>query len=249
MARIGRHRWWIALLTVVALGVLAIRWQVPFPYAGWVYQEADRMGVDPYLIAAVIRVESRYRPDAVSRRGAMGLMQLMPDTARWIAGQPHAPLAPGQAINLGDPRTNIALGGWYLAYLLRRYRGDVVLALAAYNSGPATVDRWIRMGRLTPGSVDWQAVPYPETRAFVARVLWYRRWYRWVYGWGGIGHTVAGGGAMAKWMSEDTKLKLGERLGVADLVREHGWGAVPARQCGNLVREAVRLAEERLLQR
>lgn len=186
-------RWISALAGLLALLVGWVRWQLPFPYAAIVFAQAQRQGVDPYLVAAVIRVESRYQPDAISRRGALGLMQLMPATAAWIQSQPGAPVAPDGALNLGDARTNIALGTWYLRFLLRRYRQDVVLALAAYNSGPATVDLWIRQGRLFPGGVQYQQIPYRETRLFIGRVLWYRRLYRWVYGFPSVVHTGSGG--------------------------------------------------------
>lgn len=105
-------------------------------------------GVDPALIAAIIRVESDFCPEAVSAKGAQGLMQLMPATAtRFAAGDPF------------DPRDNIDAGVRYLAYLLRLFNGDLPLVLAAYNAGEHKV--------LQHGGVP----PYPETRAYVRRVL------------------------------------------------------------------------------
>ncbi len=123
------------------------------PWREAAHREALRAGLDPWLVRAVIRVESGENPRAVSPKGAVGLMQLMPDTARelGVASPFH-------------PRDNIRGGVSYLRELLDRYNGQLDLALAAYNAGPAAVDRY--------GGVP----PFPETRRFVKRVLdLYRR--------------------------------------------------------------------------
>lgn len=109
---------------------------------------AARQGVEPALAIAVVAAESAFRPEAVSPRGARGLMQLMPRTAAELAvADPH------------DPRDNLAGGLALLRRLLARFGGDVVLALAAYNAGEGAVARW--------GGVP----PFAETEAFIARVL------------------------------------------------------------------------------
>lgn len=104
-------------------------------------------GVSPALIEAVAWQESRFRAGVVSRAGAIGEMQLMPATARALGVNPY------------DSEENYHGGALYLARLMRRYRGDLVLSLAAYNAGPGAVDRW----RGVP--------PYRETRAYVGAVL------------------------------------------------------------------------------
>lgn len=104
-------------------------------------------GVSPALIEAVAWQESRFRAGVVSRAGAIGEMQLMPATARALGVDPY------------DSEQNYQGGALYLARLMRRYRGDLVLSLAAYNAGPGAVDRW----RGVP--------PYRETRAYVGAVL------------------------------------------------------------------------------
>jgi soluble lytic murein transglycosylase-like protein len=116
---------------------------------------ADKYGVSPSLVKAVIHAESGYNPNAVSSKGASGLMQLMPDTAR--------------SLNVGntfDPRDNVEGGVKYLRFLLDTFRGDVSLALAAYNAGLGKVARY--------GGIP----PYAETRTYVNRVLSYMQSYQ-----------------------------------------------------------------------
>jgi soluble lytic murein transglycosylase-like protein len=118
------------------------------PYRDEILAASAQTGLDPLLVASVIRVESRFRPHAVSHAGAVGLMQVLPGTGRQYGVH-----------DLADPRENIAAGSRHLAYLIDRYEGDLNLALAAYNAGEATVRRH--------GGIP----PYPETRGYVRKVL------------------------------------------------------------------------------
>lgn len=117
------------------------------PYAEMIRRTAERHGLDPLLIAAVVETESRFNAQAVSHRGAIGLMQVLPSTA---ALEPEA---------LVEPSLNLEHGARYLRYLVDRYDGDLELALAAYNAGPSNVRRY--------GGVP----PFRETRQYVERVL------------------------------------------------------------------------------
>jgi hypothetical protein len=121
------------------------------PYHGEVRAAADRFRLDPALIHAVIEAESKYDPNAVSRKGAIGLMQVMPETGRRYGAR---------ANELRVPQRNIAIGAQYLADLLRLFEGNVELALAGYNAGEAAVARY---GDAIP--------PYAETKAYVPRVV------------------------------------------------------------------------------
>ena len=109
---------------------------------------AGFFGLDPALIKAIIRAESGGDPDAVSSKGALGLMQLMPETAREL-----------MVYNPFDPAENIWGGSKYLSWLMENFDGDIIAALAAYNSGPGTVERY--------GGIP----PYPETIQYIKRVL------------------------------------------------------------------------------
>ncbi|HCC32929.1 MAG TPA: lytic transglycosylase [Clostridiales bacterium] len=165
------------LLAVALFGVVAVctfvRWQYPLRYPEAVREYAGEASLDPILVAAVIRVESRFRADAVSPRGALGLMQVMPETGRWIAAQ--LGVAPFTPEMLFDPFLNLRMGTWYLAHLWEEFHGDPVLALAAYNGGRGRVREWIRRKGWSPGdentSFPVQSIPYGETRRFVTAVL------------------------------------------------------------------------------
>ena len=191
--RFKKNRRVIPLLFALAVvaAALVFKAATPMSYTALIQQQAARQGLEPALVAAVIRVESRYQPTVVSARGAVGLMQIMPETARWIRAEGGGD--PGIRLNLTDPEQNIALGTWYLHYLLGRYAGNLILALSAYNSGPGATDGWIRQGILSPHAKTGQPIPYPETRNFVARVLRYREIYRLMYGIGRSSHTDRGG--------------------------------------------------------
>ncbi len=117
-------------------------------YSDIITSACDRHGVDPALVHAIVKVESDFNPLAVSRKGAMGLMQLMPQTAAELNVQ-----------NTFSPHENIDGGVKYLKYLIDRYEGNLTLALAAYNSGENAVKKW--------GTVP----PFPETQNYVQRIL------------------------------------------------------------------------------
>lgn len=145
----------------------------PDAYADLIEVQAERWGLDPFLLFAVVRQESGFNPLAHSRAGAIGLMQVMPETARWLSQiEPSLPRG-----TLWDPEVNLAFGAAYLSRLLERYEGDLSLALAAYNAGPSAVDRWRRRA-----GEDWLRVAYPETRAYVRGVERALREYRRLYG-------------------------------------------------------------------
>ena len=131
-------------------------------------------GPEPALIHAVIRQESNFAADAVSRAGARGLMQLMPSTAKWIAGKYNIPYS--EPLLTIDPKYNISVGQAYLGGVLDSFSGSYVLSLAAYNAGPGRVRQWIRDfgDPRDPGAdvVDWiELIPFNETRNYVQRVL------------------------------------------------------------------------------
>jgi soluble lytic murein transglycosylase-like protein len=118
------------------------------PYGDQIFDAAEHNGLDSLLVAAVVQVESQFRPRAVSAVGAVGLMQVMPDTGALYGVH-----------DLTDPTANLEVGTRYFSELLNLFSGDLELALAAYNAGPGAVKRF--------GGVP----PYPETRSYVDKVL------------------------------------------------------------------------------
>jgi len=149
---------------------------LPLRHEDIIRQQAQEKDLDPSLIAGVIYVESRFR-DQTSHAGAKGLMQLMPATADYIAHK-----SGGTRFVQGDlatPQINIAYGSWYLRYLLNRYNGNTALALAAYNAGEGKVDGWWREAADRGENFTVaDHIPFPETRAYVTKVLDARRKYR-----------------------------------------------------------------------
>jgi soluble lytic murein transglycosylase len=130
----------------------------PLPYAQIVRGHAQHYRLDPALLAAVIYAESKFHADARSRSGAVGLMQLLPDTAKGIAI--HTGGTRFRVSDLTNPEINVRYGAWYLRHLIERY-GDERTALAAYNAGQQNVDTWRARG---------EPIQFPETRHYVSRV-------------------------------------------------------------------------------
>lgn len=169
----------VALLAAAALGFLYLQsddpgWWVrlwyPLKYESIVRGHARNYRLDPALLAAVIYQESKFRPNVTSDSGAVGLMQLLPETAKGIAV--HTGGSRFRVDDLYNPEINIRYGAWYLRHLFDKY-GDEETALAAYNAGQRNVDDWRR---------DSRGIPFPETRQYVKRVEQLKRLYRRGYG-------------------------------------------------------------------
>jgi soluble lytic murein transglycosylase len=172
-----------ALALVVAVALPLFRkavneFTLPLAYQDVIREQAADKHLDPALIAAVIYAETKFDSRS-SSAGALGLMQIMPQTAQFLAHRSGA-----TTFTIGDlatPQVNIAYGSYYLRYLLDRYGGDTMLALAAYNGGESNVDRWVTDARAQGRSLTVDAIPFPETRAYVLKVLQAQRDYRRTY--------------------------------------------------------------------
>ena len=155
----------------------------PLSHESSIAASAHTAKLDPYLVAAVINVESGFRPDVVSSAGAVGLMQVKPSTAKAVARA--AGIAGKMDVTaLSDPDTNIRVGTLYLAELTGRYGGNVSLALAAYNGGMTNADRWAGEWAGKKGNLS-AIVDFPETAHYVdqveAQAAVYRRLYPGVF--------------------------------------------------------------------
>ena len=176
----------VALVLVALLAVLIAsevnhavsKLGLPLTNANVIRKQAAEKRLDPALIAAVIYAETKFDPRP-SSAGAEGLMQILPETAYFIA---H--LSGGSSFTASDlatPSINVAYGSYYLRYLLDHYDGNEMLAVAAYNAGLANVDRWRAKARAEGGELTVATIPFPETQAYVERVLSAQRDYRLAY--------------------------------------------------------------------
>ncbi|GGE17560.1 transglycosylase [Marinithermofilum abyssi] len=170
-----------ALLLVFLLVATPLfnRWMYPLDYEEQIMYSSDATGADPFLIMAVIRVESKFDPNKKSRVGAQGLMQLMPHTVEWVIDRGH--FSPAFRDNVHDPAINIHMGSWYLAGLIREFHGNEVAAVAAYNAGPGNVKKWIQSGQWDGTRENLKQIPYGETRHYIQRVFFFHEKYKSLY--------------------------------------------------------------------
>ena len=152
----------------------------PFYYKQSVYTYATEYDLNPFLVAGVIRTESKFSPDAKSPKGALGLMQIMPDTGRWIAEQVEQERF--MVADLTDPDISIKFGSWYLASLKKEFGENEVLYLAAYNGGRGNVRQWMQKYGWNKDFKDVEQIPFKETREYVKKVLYSKQRYQELYG-------------------------------------------------------------------
>lgn len=138
-----------------------------------VQRESERFGTEIALVFSVIDAESGYDKDAVSQKGAIGLMQLMPDTALYMADRLKTSLS---TADLHSEEINIALGTAYLAYLTS-VLGEKTLVIAAYNAGEGNVSNWLKEGIISENFPNVADIPFPETRRYTKKVLRLMRLY------------------------------------------------------------------------
>jgi soluble lytic murein transglycosylase len=177
---------WIRILLLVLLLIVLFyqsnwlgRMMYPIKYRAEIEASADQYGVDPLLIAAIIRVESNYKPELVSSKGAIGLMQLMPDTAQWILKMEGF-----AALNMDalyDPQSNIRIGTKYIELLNQQFNSNLAEVLASYNAGPGNVNKW-RESNTWDGKLESiDQIHFWETRKYVDRVVYYYNKYQKIY--------------------------------------------------------------------
>ncbi len=188
MSPVRFFRWFrvIPLLALLIFALIAwvysfapselLRWLYPLHYEEAVASSSARHEVDPFLVCAVIEAESGWNANAESHRGATGVMQLMPETARDMVRKGLVDGASYDPENLSDPATNIEFGTAYLSYLLRYFNGSTERAVAAYNAGLSNVEDWVGEGGLLHN-----AITYPETQAYLVRVQNARSRYQELY--------------------------------------------------------------------
>ena len=184
-------RWAIVAALAVALVALGVYYvgeyrrraeyaQYPFRFREEIVAAAREFELEPWHVAAVVRCESSFREQALSGAGAMGLMQIMPETGSWIAGKLGEKDTYADE-NLYRPEFNLRYGCWYLHWLMERYHGDRTLVTAAYHAGQGTVDKWLADGEVSADGQTLTTIPYDSTRVYVQRVLAACEKYRTMY--------------------------------------------------------------------
>jgi len=176
-----------ALLFISLVGLLFYsndwlgRWIYPIDYQDEIRSASTQSQLDPFLVSAIIRVESNFKSDKISSKGAIGLMQIMPDTAEWIIERSSSSEYLEDEMTI--PEVNIQIGSWYINSLQKQFeqriakmdsnQDRITLVAAAYNAGPGNVTRWLEEGVWDGTYSELAFVPFGETRHFVQRILYY----------------------------------------------------------------------------
>ncbi|MGI5920745.1 MAG: lytic transglycosylase domain-containing protein [Syntrophomonadaceae bacterium] len=173
---------WLMILVFLAIILTFPKWITffyPQPHRELVVATAYEYNIDPYLVFAIIRAESKYQTGAQSSVGARGLMQIMPETAQWISSQ----MGTGEfdPVKLHDPEINIRMGCWYLADLSKEFDGRIPIIVAAYNAGRGKVKQWVVNDEWDGTAHNIEKIPFPETREYVHNVLKNYEAYRAIY--------------------------------------------------------------------
>ncbi|MEW8993175.1 lytic transglycosylase domain-containing protein [Clostridium sp.] len=177
----------IILIIVIAI-IIIVNFKVilknffPLEYEKSIIEYSEMYNVDPNLVAAVINTESKFVVDASSSKGAIGLMQIMPETGKWIAEKLE--LTNFKEEIIADPEMNIRMGTWYLKKLSDDFNGDYILILAAYNGGPGNVTKWLEDEKYSSDGENLHKIPFKETKDYVRRVRFNHKIYRYLYNLG-----------------------------------------------------------------
>ncbi|NIK76974.1 soluble lytic murein transglycosylase [Paenibacillus castaneae] len=177
------------VLLVLLLGLIAIlflksnwlgTWMYPVYYKQDIRVSASNYGVEPHLVAAIIRSETNYRTGKDSKKGALGLMQIMPDTANWVVQKAgFKEVTEDMLRNRAD--VSIEVGSWYLKSLHQQFDQNQIAAIAAYNAGPGNVRKWLDSGVWDGKLETVSRIPFGETRHYVQRVIYYYNKYKDLY--------------------------------------------------------------------
>lgn len=168
-----------AILIIICLCIIGIYYLYPCQYKELVFKYAKEYEVDPMLIYAMIKVESKYNTQAISKSGAKGLMQIMDKTGAWGAEQVAIQNYSHEV--LFKPEVNIKIGCWYVSKLIRQYEGDLSMALAAYNAGTGNIAKWRQDFKYSSDGKTLYKIPFKETSLYVTKVKWHYRIYKVLY--------------------------------------------------------------------
>jgi soluble lytic murein transglycosylase len=168
----------LILLAVFSLPSIA-RLYFPLYYAGHIEYYSKEYNLNPYLVAALIKAESNFKPNAKSHKDAYGLMQITYSTGGWAAGEMK--LESFSEEKLLEPEYNIRMGCWYLDNLKKEFEGNMDLVLAAYNGGRGNVQKWLADTNHSLDGKNLYYIPFKETDKYVKRVKTYYNVYKFLY--------------------------------------------------------------------
>ncbi|MBQ8762329.1 MAG: lytic transglycosylase domain-containing protein [Clostridia bacterium] len=166
------------IFALIAFAVCLFLLIFPQKYHNEIEKYSNQYNLDPVLVASVINAESKYNEQAISKAGAMGLMQLMPSTAFWVAEKEKIELNSKE--DLFIPEINIQLGCAYLNMLLNEFK-DENTALSAYNAGSSYVKQWLKNEKYSSNGVKLTTTPYKETNAYIQKIAFNKRIYKFCF--------------------------------------------------------------------
>ncbi len=181
-----RYRIIFIIIILIFIGIVLLNnsdllLEIAFPihYDEIIYKNADAYGIDPYLVAAIIKVESKYYEKAVSHKNARGLMQISSITGKWAADELEIKNYNEDLLFI--PNINIKIGCWYVNQLKKEFNNDIRLILAAYNGGSGNVSKWLKDPRYSKNGQSLDDIPFVETKEYVKKVLKYYKIYSIIY--------------------------------------------------------------------
>ena len=168
--------------TMLLIAVLCVNYNrierrfYPVKYSQYVEYYSNQYHIDKYLVYSIIKTESKFNPEAVSSKGAAGLMQITDVTAGWAKKELKL-----KDVDVHDPETNIKIGTWYLSRLNKEFKGDLHLIISAYNGGSGNVRKWLQSSEYSADGKSLSQIPFKETSQYTDKVLRNYRKYRELY--------------------------------------------------------------------
>ena len=169
--RLFRRLTIILILFLIIIFATSLYYKINYPlsYKGLIKKYSKEYNLDPYLIAAIINVESNFNKNAISSKDARGLMQIIPKTGEWAASK--LGIENFTVELLFEPETNIRIGTWYLDMLKKEFGDNIQLILAAYNGGSGNVNKWLQNEEYCKDGKELKKIPFKETEQYIEKVL------------------------------------------------------------------------------
>lgn len=168
----------IVVMILINVSMFFAKKVYPLKYSENIFYYSNKYNLDPYLVAAIIKAESNCNSNAVSSKNALGLMQITPETGKWIAGQ--IKIKDFNIKRLYEPELNISMGCWYLDNLRYEFK-DIELVIAAYNAGRGNVQKWLKNSNHSKDGRNLYNIPFEETDKYVKKVKVNYKIYKFLY--------------------------------------------------------------------